>query len=83
MIYTQVSAGHTHSVLIRADGMAVACGGTEEETAEPLDFNNIPILPLGMQYVGCCAGSCNTVLLRSDGRVIALGDNSYGQLDIR
>ena len=82
MIYTHVSAGHTHSVLIRADGMAVACGGSQEETAEPFDFNNIPILPLGMRYVGCCAGFLNTMLLRSDGSVIALGDNSFGQLNI-
>ena len=61
MRYTQVSAGEGHSVLLRSDGNAVACGMN--------DGGQCDILPLeeGMRYTQVSAGGLHSVLLQSDG----------------
>lgn len=71
-----VSAGYRHTVLVRSDGSAVACG---ENSSGQCD---IPQLERGMRYTQASAGCGHTVLLRSDGTAVACGDNSAGQCDI-
>ena len=65
--YTQVSAGENHTVLLRSDGNAVACGQNSVGQC------TIPLLDDGMSYTQVSAGFEHTVLLRSDGRAVACG----------
>ena len=67
MTYTQVSAGHFHTVLLRSDGVAVAC--------RTIFFGqcDIPRLEDGMTYTQVSAGQKYSVLLRSDGVAVARG----------
>ena len=64
--YTQISAGFTHTVLLRSDGSVVACGDND------VGQWNIPPLNEGLSYTQISAGSGHTVLLRSDGNVVGL-----------
>ena len=73
--YTQVSAGEDHTVLLRSDGQAVACG-------RPNGQCEIPPLDEGISYVQVSAGTEHTVLLRSDGQAVACGDNYHRQCEI-
>ena len=73
MTYNQVSAGGGHTVLLRSDGQAVACGCNDHGQCL------IPDLIHGMTYTQVSAGTDHTVLLRSDGQVVACGSNEYGQ----
>eukprot|EP00438_Fugacium_kawagutii_P036327 Skav220739 [mRNA] locus=scaffold2753:325557:325994:- [translate_table: standard] len=45
MSYTQVSADYSHTVLLRSDGKAVACGGNFSGQC------NIPALEVGTSYI--------------------------------
>ena len=74
--YIQVSAGHSHTVLLKSDGHVVACGDTAYGKC------NIPNLPKGATYTQASAAYLHTVLLRSDGDVVAFGDNYRGQCNI-
>ena len=68
--YTQICAGTSHTVLLRSDGRAVACG---------LDFDgrcSIPSAPKGLSYTQVSAGDEHTVLLQSDGTAVAYVENS-------
>ena len=68
--YTQVSAGTSHTVLLRSDGQAVACGlGLDGRTT-------IPAAKKGCSYTQVSAGDEHTVLLCSDGTAVAYGENS-------
>eukprot|EP00438_Fugacium_kawagutii_P032406 Skav234909 [mRNA] locus=scaffold840:818176:819776:+ [translate_table: standard] len=69
-------AGGCHTVLLRSDGTAVACGDNGYEQC------NIPALDEGMTYIRISAGFSHTVLLRSDGIAVACGNDAYGQCDI-
>ena len=75
MSYTQISAGGLHTVLLRSDGSAVACGSTIGSRSD------IPPLDDGIFYTQVSAGSLHTVLLRSDGSAVAFGVN-FGNCDI-
>jgi hypothetical protein len=55
--YTQVAAGGIHSVLLRSDGSAVACGGNNYGQCD------IPPLEEGLSYLQVSAGGFHTVLL--------------------
>ena len=70
MTYTQVAAGESHTVLLRSNGTAVACGDNEEGQC------SIPALDGHMTYTQTIAGYGYTVLLRSDGTVMACGGNN-------
>eukprot|EP00438_Fugacium_kawagutii_P033990 Skav211205 [mRNA] locus=scaffold934:24465:25352:- [translate_table: standard] len=77
--YTQVSAGGgfcSHTVLLRSDGCAVACGNDDDGQCQ------IPPLDNGVTYTQVAAGFRHTVLLRSDGFAVACGYNDDGQCDI-
>ena len=75
--YTQVSAGNFHTVLLRGDGTAWACGDNRSGQC------NIPALDQdGAKYTQVCGGSYHTVLLRGDGTALACGANGFGQCNI-
>ena len=79
-----VSAGGSHTVLLRSDGSAVAFGINVEGQC------NIPKLEQGVSYTQVSAGFAipdshtfsHTVLLRSDGRTVACGYDHYTQCQI-
>ena len=54
-----------HTVLLRSDGHAVACGKNDDGQCD------IPSLDKGISYRQVSAGGCHTVLLRSDGEAAA------------
>ena len=71
-----VSAGENHTVLLRSDGIAVACGANHDGQC------NFPRLDDGMMYTKVSAGSYHSILLRSDGIAVACGMNNHGQCNI-
>ena len=73
---TMESAGLGHTVLLRSDGQAVACGETSDGRC------SIPPLDERLSYTQVSAGRYHTVLLRSDGQAVACGNNSYEQCSI-
>ena len=73
---TMESAGLEHTVLLRSDGQAVACGCNSDGQC------NIPPLDEGISYSQVSAGTSHTVLLRSDGQAVACGQNSDGRCSI-
>ena len=76
MSYSQVSAGKSHTVLLRSDGQAVTCGSNSSGQC------SIPLLDEGISYSQVSAGESHTVLLRSDGQAVACGFNSNGKCNI-
>ena len=70
------SAGMLHTVLLRSDGEAVACGSNSHGQC------SIPPLDERLLYSQVSAGDGHTVLLRSDGQAVAWGDNFFGQCSI-
>ena len=75
LTYAEVS-GCQHTVLLRSDGSAVACGRNDHGQC------NIPCLDCGTAYIHISAGYQHTVLLRSDGTAVAFGRNENCQCDI-
>merc|ERR1719291_779736 len=71
-----LAGGGTHTVLLRSDGSAVACG---ENYFGQCD---LPTLDADLTYTQVAAGGRHTVLLRSDGSAVACGCNEYGQCDL-
>ena len=65
-----------HSVLVRSDGTAVACGHNS------LGQCNIPDLVEGVTYTQVDTGQNHTVLLASDGTAAACGWNNNGQCNV-
>ena len=76
LTYKQVAAGNYHTVLLRSDGTAVACGHNEHGQCD------IPTLDEGLTYTKVAAGGRHTVLPKSDGAAVACGSNARGQCDI-
>ena len=69
-------AGGGHTVLLRSNGTAVACGGNLWGQCD------LPALEGDLTYTQAAAGDHHTVLLRSDGTAVACGDNQFGQCDL-
>jgi len=69
-------AGYRHTLLLRSDGRAVACGQDGHGQCR------LPRLEPGVTYCQVAAGGSHSVLLRSDGRAVAVGLNANGQCDI-
>ncbi|MGI4735907.1 MAG: RCC1 domain-containing protein, partial [Janthinobacterium lividum] len=83
--YTQVAAGFSHSLGLRADGSLYAWGfnrygqlGTTTNNGTTT-ANPTPTLVAGT-YAQVAAGSSHSLGLRADGSLHAWGDNYYGQL---
>ena len=74
--YSQVSAGNSHTVLLRSDGQAVACGSNSSGQC------GVPPLEKGTPYAQVSAGGSHTVFLRSDGEAVACGQNLDGRCSI-
>ena len=82
--WTQVSAGGTHSVAIRANGTSWAWGqgangrlnnnSTANQSSPVQDWNGFT------DWVQVSAGASHTTLLRSNGTAWTAGGNNYGQL---
>mmetsp|Transcript_74294 Transcript_74294/g.207586 ORF Transcript_74294/g.207586 Transcript_74294/m.207586 type:complete len:168 (+) Transcript_74294:62-565(+) len=70
------AAGETHTVLLRSDGTAVACGDNRDAQCD------LPPLGAGQTYVQVAAGLEHTVLLRSDGMAVACGFNGHGRCNV-
>lgn len=66
-------AGTFHTVLLRSDGRALACGKNDHGQC------NIPRLEDSAKYLQASAGTSHTALLKSDGTAVACGANNYGQ----
>ena len=71
-----LAAGDYHTVLLKSDGTAVACGSNGDGQCD------IPALVAGATYTQVAAGYSHTVLLKSDGTAVACGSNARGQCDI-
>eukprot|EP00959_Pyramimonas_sp_CCMP1952_P239032 4995528-Pyramimonas_sp.AAC.1 len=72
-----VAAGAAHTVLLRSDGTALACGHNDVGQCD------VPALGGGgLTYTQAAAGYAHTVLLRSDGTAVACGRNAFGQCDV-
>ena len=71
-----LSAGRNHTVLLRSDGTAVACGDNTYGQC------NVPPLPEETIYVQVAAGASHTVLLRDDGIAVAFGCVENGRCEI-
>ena len=65
-----------HSVLLRSDGTAVACG------VNHVGQCNIPELVEGVTYTHVDTGTDHTVLLASDGTAAACGSNKDGECNV-
>ena len=70
------SGGFSHTVLLRSDGQAVACGWDYHGQC------SIPPLEPGISYIQVSAGVTHTLLLRSDGQAVACGAKANGQCSI-
>ena len=76
LTYKQIAAGSYHTVLLRSEGAAVACGGNIDTQCD------LPALDGDLTYTQIAAGSYHTVLLRSEGTAVACGENYEGQCDL-
>jgi alpha-tubulin suppressor-like RCC1 family protein len=70
--YVAAAAGQAHTVLLRSDGAASACGRDGK-------MSDLSQYDCGAKYVAVAAGDAHTVLLRDDGQVIIAGVDSSGQ----
>ena len=68
--------GASHSVLLRSDGTAVACGDNRFGQC------NIPDLVEGVIYTHVDTGVAHTVLLASDGTAVAFGSSEVAGEDV-
>lgn len=71
--YVQVSAGYSHTVVLRSDGAAFAFGANTSGQCD---------LPTEPEFVQVSAGCKHTVLLHKDGHVVAIGSNEFHQCDV-
>ena len=76
LTYTQVAGGAHHTVLLRSDGTAVACGYNDSGRCD------LAAVEGGLTNTQVAGGLFHTVLLRSDGTAAACGYNICGQCDL-
>ena len=65
----RLAVGSYHTVYIRDDGTAAACGDNSDGRCDVSGWTEL---------VQVCAGAKHTAALRADGTVVAAGDDSYG-----
>ena len=71
--YVQVAAGGARAVLLRNDGVAMACGSGG---GRGLCRCDLPTAPVGQMCVLVAAGCGRAVLLRNDGVAVACGTSA-------
>lgn len=69
----RLDAGRNHTLYLRDDGSAAACGDNSAGQCDVGGWSGI---------VQLCAGAEHSLALRSDGTVLAAGSNEYGQCDV-
>lgn len=84
--YVQVSAGYSHTALLRSDGRVAAFGSNDSGQCR-LPAPNLGNLRAMANisdtgYIQVSAGGDHTVLLSKDGSVEAVGSNRHGQCDV-
>lgn len=68
-----LAAGSRHTLFLRNDGSAAACGDNSKGQCDVGSWQDI---------VQICAGAEHSLGLRSDGTVLAVGSNEHGQCDV-
>ena len=68
--FSMVSAGHRHSVALRADGTIITWG----------DGAAVQDTPTGTDFVAVVAGYDHSVALRSNGTLASWGNDKDGQI---
>ena len=68
-----VAAGSLHTVGLKADGSAVACGANDRGQCEVAAWRDLVAIAAGFEH---------TVGLKADGSVIACGANERGQCEV-
>jgi hypothetical protein len=76
LTFPQVAAGLLHTVLLRSDGKAVACGDSDSRQCSISDLEE------DLTHLQVAAGGEHSVLLGSDGKAVACGYNVSGQCTI-
>ena len=86
IIFTQASAGGSHSVAVSADGSLYTWGNSDngrlgrDTNSTPADKPGKADTPTGITFTQASAGGWHTVALSSDGSLYTWGDNNYGRL---
>lgn len=76
-----ISAGDSHSLFLKSNGTAWACGKNFDGQVGNGGFGNVSTPVQVMPDVqAISAGNTHSLFLKSDGTVWACGDNNYGQL---
>jgi alpha-tubulin suppressor-like RCC1 family protein len=86
-MWTEISAGDSHSLFLRSDGRVFACGfnnygqlgdGTTTNSSTPIPISTTNI---GTTYpiIAISAGYAHSLFLRSDGKIFACGYNIDGR----
>ncbi|MBF9224014.1 RCC1 domain-containing protein [Hymenobacter ruricola] len=83
--YTQVAAGASHSLGLRADGSLYAWGWNHygqlsSTTNNGTDIATPTLTPVAGTYTQVAAGGTHSLGLRADGSLYAWGSNTYGVL---
>jgi len=81
--FKSVSAGESHSLFLKNDGVVWACGlNTFGALGIGNNFSaNAPVFISGLtNVIAVAAGSFHSLFLKSDGTVWSCGRNNYGQL---
>jgi alpha-tubulin suppressor-like RCC1 family protein len=84
--YTQVAAGISHTVALRADGSLYAWGINDRgqlgisQNFSSGNANTSPVRATAGTYAAVAAGSYHTLALAADGTLATWGSNSDGQL---
>lgn len=69
----RLAAGNRHTLYIRDDGSAAACGDNAEGQCNVEGWTEL---------VQICAGAEHSAALRADGTVLAAGSNEHGQCEV-
>ncbi|MBN2019549.1 MAG: hypothetical protein JW749_04925, partial [Sedimentisphaerales bacterium] len=69
--YDAISAGGSHNLALKANGLIVGWGWNYYGQAEP---------PAGNDYIATAAGESHSLALKGDNSIVGWGDNGWGQL---
>ena len=84
----QVVGGHSHTIVMAADGSVFGCGYNGHgrlglgDTADRNGFTAVPALPGGKVAKQVLGGRSHAMILAQDGTVFACGRNGHGRLGL-